>query len=95
MRLGREALVRRWSNARLEELMEQIRKPSPELLDQMLWRHEFVGKPQPPSRFRWPAAGRSAGIAPSSLRLDHRFVAAIANDRLWAGFFYSYVRPHK
>jgi hypothetical protein len=35
MRLGREALVRRWSNARLEELMEQIRKPSPELLDQM------------------------------------------------------------
>jgi len=27
--------VRRWSNARLEELMEQIRKPSPALLDQM------------------------------------------------------------
>jgi len=35
MRLGREALLRRWSNARLEELMEQIRKPSPALLDQM------------------------------------------------------------
>ena len=35
MRLGREALVRRWSNAKLEELMEQIRKPSPALLDQM------------------------------------------------------------
>jgi len=27
--------VRRWSNAKLEELMEQIRKPSPALLDQM------------------------------------------------------------
>jgi hypothetical protein len=36
MRLGREALVRRWSNTRLEELMEQIRKPSPALLDQMV-----------------------------------------------------------
>jgi hypothetical protein len=35
MRLGREALVRRWSNARLDELMEQIRKPCPVLLDQM------------------------------------------------------------
>jgi hypothetical protein len=35
MRLGREALMRRWSNARLEELMEQIRKPCPALLDQM------------------------------------------------------------
>ena len=35
MRLGREALVRRWSNVRLDELMEQIRKPSPALLDQM------------------------------------------------------------
>jgi hypothetical protein len=35
MRLGREALVRRWSNARLVELMNQIRKPSPALLDQM------------------------------------------------------------
>jgi hypothetical protein len=35
MRLGREALVRRWSNARLDELMEQIRKPCPALLDQM------------------------------------------------------------
>lgn len=35
MRLGREALVRRWSNARLAELMRQIRKPSPALLDQM------------------------------------------------------------
>jgi hypothetical protein len=34
-RLGREALVRRWSNTRLEEIMEQIRKPSPALLDQM------------------------------------------------------------
>ncbi|OOG38778.1 transposase, partial [Rhodanobacter sp. C05] len=31
----REALVRRWSNARLEKLVEQIRKPSPALLDQM------------------------------------------------------------
>lgn len=36
MRLGREALVRRWSNTRLDELMEQVRKPSPELLDQMV-----------------------------------------------------------
>jgi len=35
MRLGREPLVRRWSNAKLEELMEQIRKPCPTLLDQM------------------------------------------------------------
>lgn len=35
MRLGREALVRRWSNARLVELMNQMRKPSPALLDQM------------------------------------------------------------
>jgi hypothetical protein len=35
MRLGREALVRRWSNVRLDELMEQIRKPSIALLDQM------------------------------------------------------------
>ncbi|MGH8214241.1 MAG: IS4 family transposase [Rhodanobacteraceae bacterium] len=35
MRLGREALVRRWSNAKLEELMEQLRKPRPALLDQM------------------------------------------------------------
>jgi hypothetical protein len=35
MRLGREALVRRWSNTRLDELMEQIRKPSPTLFDQM------------------------------------------------------------
>lgn len=34
MRLGREARVRRWSNAKLEELMKQIRKPSPALLDQ-------------------------------------------------------------
>ena len=34
MRLGREALVRRWSNARLDELMEPIRKPCPALLDQ-------------------------------------------------------------
>ena len=36
MRLGREALVRRWSNAKLNELIEQIRKPSPTLLDQMI-----------------------------------------------------------
>ncbi|MEO9077773.1 MAG: hypothetical protein ABI268_00540 [Rhodanobacter sp.] len=36
MRLGREALVRRWSNAKLNELIEQIRKPSPALLDQMI-----------------------------------------------------------
>lgn len=35
VRLGREALVRRWSNAKLDELMEQIRKPCPVLLDQM------------------------------------------------------------
>ena len=35
MRLGREALVRRWSNARLDELMEQIQKPCPALIDQM------------------------------------------------------------
>lgn len=35
MRLGREALVRRWSNTRLSELIEQMRQPSSELLDQL------------------------------------------------------------
>lgn len=35
MRLGREALVRRWPSTRLDKLMEQIRKPSPALFDQM------------------------------------------------------------
>jgi hypothetical protein len=35
MRLGREALVRRWSNARLGELIEQLRHPHTELLDQL------------------------------------------------------------
>lgn len=35
MRLGREALVRRWSNARLGELIDQIRKPAPALLNQI------------------------------------------------------------
>lgn len=35
MRLGHEALMRRWSNAKLNELIEQIRKPPPALLDQM------------------------------------------------------------
>jgi hypothetical protein len=35
MRLGREALVRRWSNTRLSELMDQLRHPSPELLNQL------------------------------------------------------------
>lgn len=49
MRLGREALVRRWSNAKLDELMEQIRKPSPALLDRWVRRHENVRKPQPSS----------------------------------------------
>lgn len=35
MRLGREALVRRWSNTRLSELFHMLRQPSPELLDQL------------------------------------------------------------
>lgn len=35
MRLGREALVRRWSTTRLSELVDQLRHPSPTLLDQM------------------------------------------------------------
>lgn len=35
MRLGREALVRRWSNTRLSELIDQLRYPSPQLLNQL------------------------------------------------------------
>jgi hypothetical protein len=35
MRLGREALVRRWSSARLSELIDQLRHPSLKLLDQL------------------------------------------------------------
>ncbi|KAA0068215.1 IS4 family transposase [Rhodanobacter sp. T12-5] len=35
MRLGREALVRRWSSTRLSELISQLRHPSPQLLDQL------------------------------------------------------------
>jgi hypothetical protein len=35
MRLGREALVRRWSTTRLSELIDQLRRPSPQLLDQL------------------------------------------------------------
>lgn len=35
MRLGREALVRRWSSTRLSELIDQLRHPSPQLLDQL------------------------------------------------------------
>ena len=35
MRLGREALVRRWSNTRLSALIDQLRNPSPQLLDQL------------------------------------------------------------
>lgn len=35
MRLGREALVRRWPNTRLSELIDQLRQPSPSLLDQL------------------------------------------------------------
>lgn len=35
MRLGREALVRRWSSTRLSELVDQLRHPSPQLLDQL------------------------------------------------------------
>jgi len=35
MRLEREALVRRWSNARVGELIEQLRHRSIELLDQL------------------------------------------------------------
>lgn len=35
MRLGREALVRRWSSTRLSELIDQLRHPSPHLLDQL------------------------------------------------------------
>jgi hypothetical protein len=35
MRLGREALVRRWSSLRMGELIDQLRNPSPQLLDQL------------------------------------------------------------
>jgi hypothetical protein len=35
MRLGREALVRRWSSTRLSELIFQLRHPSSQLLDQL------------------------------------------------------------
>jgi hypothetical protein len=35
MRLGREALVRRWSCTRLSELIDQLRRPTPQLLDQL------------------------------------------------------------
>jgi hypothetical protein len=35
MRLGREALVRRWSSTRLSALIDQLRHPSQQLLDQM------------------------------------------------------------
>ena len=35
MRLGREALVRRWSSTRMSELIDQLRHPSPQLLDQL------------------------------------------------------------
>ncbi|MDA3913653.1 MAG: IS4 family transposase, partial [Oleiagrimonas sp.] len=34
MRLGREALVRRWLNVPLSQLIEKIRHPAPTLLDQ-------------------------------------------------------------
>ena len=34
-RLGREALVRRWSSTRLSELIDQLRHPGPQLLDQL------------------------------------------------------------
>lgn len=34
-RLGREAFVRRWSNARLRHLFDQPRQPSPELPHQL------------------------------------------------------------
>lgn len=35
MRLGREALVRRWSSTRLSELIDQLQHPSQQLLDQL------------------------------------------------------------
>lgn len=35
MRLGREALVRRWSSTRLNDLIDQLRHPSSQLLDQL------------------------------------------------------------
>ena len=35
MRLGREALVRRWPCPRLSELIDQLRHPSPQLQDQL------------------------------------------------------------
>jgi hypothetical protein len=35
MRLGREAFVRRWSSTRLNELIDQLRHPSPQLRDQL------------------------------------------------------------
>ncbi len=35
MRLGREALVRRWSSMRLSERIDQLRYPSSQLIDQL------------------------------------------------------------
>jgi hypothetical protein len=35
MRLGREALVRRWPSTRLNDLIDQLRYPSSQLLDQL------------------------------------------------------------
>ncbi len=35
MRVGREALVRRWLRIPLDHLIEQIRQPTPALLDQL------------------------------------------------------------
>jgi len=35
MRLGREALVRRWSSTHLSKLIDQLRHPSPQLLHQL------------------------------------------------------------
>jgi hypothetical protein len=46
MRLRREALVRRWLKIPLSRLIEQLRPPTPALLDQLAFHHENVGKPQ-------------------------------------------------
>jgi len=35
MRLGREALVRRWLQIPFSRLIEQLRQPTPALLDQL------------------------------------------------------------
>lgn len=45
MRLGREALERRWSNVRLGDLVDQLRHPHTVLLDRLGCQHEQRGEP--------------------------------------------------